>query len=207
MIPAETRIAIKADIRAHLLDERKGQWAVVRDAHPGIKEATFWRLVNEVKAEMAQAALSAGAASQAVSDGPGAALTAIAPGTAWRALNAKYSAVDVDREFDSLVADAELLRRHALDADGKIANPVLFERSCKLRERLHAHRRDTWAEMLSGERAEVFYSTIIDVIGEASPELQRLVLKRLAAFNAEWRSDVDADGVPLTNGRSGQPWL
>lgn len=101
--------------------------------------------------------------------------------------------LDFVAEIHALYADAQMLRAFAMatrtDAEtGEqvevIKNPNAFDKSILRRAGLLETAIKAVQEVWDLRQMQNFYQTIIEEIGEESPECQRRILERLAALNA-----------------------
>ncbi|WP_158756226.1 hypothetical protein [Dyella sp. S184] len=111
-------------------------------------------------------------------------------------LPAAHRALDFWRMLDELDADTRLLRDYAVttmpDGTRKLRVPFALRDAHRMRTDLMRlalqHAEVAW----STERMRQMYDAILDVIGEVSPDVQRLVLDRLRRLQSELK---DRDGV------------
>lgn len=95
--------------------------------------------------------------------------------------------LDIFEELTVLFNDARLLRESAIrkDRTGRetVANPRTFDRSISRRLEILATSIATQKELWDLQRMETFYTTIIDTIAEAAPEVSREIQRRLASMH------------------------
>lgn len=112
-----------------------------------------------------------------------------APSPSYIARNgvAQLQKLDIFVELNNLFADARLLREHAIrqDPDGRerVTNPRVFDRSISRRIEILSTMTATQKELWDLQRMEAFYTTIIDTIAEAAPEVAREIQRRLSELN------------------------
>lgn len=107
MSDSERAQQIKDLIRRHLAEVGAAQWKVVRRQCQDISDATFWRHVKTVREEGNEQEDQIGAAAA-----PAVATDDDVPPVG--ALPAFYNPLQKARQYESLLADAEALRAHAL---------------------------------------------------------------------------------------------
>lgn len=102
---------------------------------------------------------------------------------------ATHKALNFWRMLDELEKDAQLMRDFALTkgADGavKLRVPPALRDAHRMRCDLIRLALQQAEVAWSAERAATFYQTIIDVIGEESPECQRRIMERLQQVQGE----------------------
>jgi hypothetical protein len=184
MITQDVRSAVKADIRSHLLAGRTDGWKSVQKKYPEISKATFFRYRREVELSLTGGNLDPDQeAADASADDASLASVKIARTASEMTTFPIKSPREIAQGYQELFADSQRMRAYALDSKGKVRDPVAFSRSVKMRENalgcIFMSRRELW----DMERIEQFYNTIIDVIGEADPEMQRAMMRKLHDFN------------------------
>src|SRR5579859_1754025 len=118
MSESEAAQRVKDAIRRHLEEVGPTRWKAVRILCPDVSDATFWRCVKAVRTEGDRAhdtVRSAPTASPAADDDV----------PCLGALPAFYNPLQKARLYESLLADAEALRAHAVDRRGKITDARL----------------------------------------------------------------------------------
>lgn len=112
-----------------------------------------------------------------------------APSPAYIARNGvdKLEKLDIFVELNVLFQDARLLRESSIGHDEsgreRVKNPRVFDRSISRRLEILATSIATQKELWDLQRMEAFYSTIIEVIAGAAPEVAREIQRRLAEMN------------------------
>ena len=111
---------------------------------------------------------------------------------------ARADRIDFLGSVNQLHRDALKLRAYSVKEDPNaedgeaIKNPGLFDISIKRRldviNSAVAIQREVW----DLQKMEEFYNAIIDEIGEVAPEVQRQIMERLAALNAEHGMTIHA---------------
>lgn len=199
----EQKSVITNEIRDHILIEGPRNWDGLMAKYPDVSRATFWRLVKETRERMEN---------QAAGEGPGAvreiqkrirervatpdqikekvkahlpvapspAVVAAAPQDAMEAFN--FFAF-----FNQIVEDSMLARNQNIkvnpDGTTKIVNPMMFDRNLSQRRNLLNSYTQAVDTIYNMERIRDLYDMIIEAIGEASPEIQQVVLAKLRNLN------------------------
>jgi len=95
--------------------------------------------------------------------------------------------LDIFEELTVLFNDARLLRQSAIrtlpNGGETVANPRTFDRSISRRLEILATSIATQKELWDLQRMEAFYTTIIDTIAEAAPDVAKEIQRRLASMN------------------------
>lgn len=195
-------------IADHLLKVGPHDWKVVFAKFPEIGEATMWRWIREAKRqhvpEAAPAIKAAAAkASRKLKDVPiqrheeaksaGVAHIAkdlpAAPSPAYLARTGSTGVENLDFavQIMRLYSDAELLRSYSVIVEeGKperIKNPHTFEKSIARRTKILETAIRTLQELWDLRTMQAFYETVIEEIGNESPDCQERILRRLADLN------------------------
>jgi hypothetical protein len=171
MSESERAQRVKGAIRRHLEEVGPTKWKTVRIQCPEVSEATFWRYVKAVRAEGDKKNDSVPAA---VSPGPGVDDEVPCLG----ALPVFYNPLQKARVYQSLLADAEALRAHAVDRRGKITNARLFEKSILLRERLLSQQAEMMNFFQSQEATQLLQEQLIAMVRELPEEFAHRFIKR-----------------------------
>lgn len=96
--------------------------------------------------------------------------------------------LDIFEELTVLFNDARLLRASSVRADERtggerVTNPRTFDRSISRRLEILATSIATQKELWDLQRMEAFYTTIIETIASAAPEVAQEIQRRLAALH------------------------
>lgn len=96
--------------------------------------------------------------------------------------------LDIFVELNNLFHDARLLRESSVKIDSatgreRVHNARTFDRSISRRLEILSTSLATQKELWDLRRMEAFYSTIIEVIAGAAPEVSREIQRRLADMN------------------------
>jgi hypothetical protein len=173
MSDSERMQQIKDVIRRHLAEVGATRWKAVRLHCPDISDATFWRYVKAVRDEAGEklgpSAPTNGSAGQS-SDGEVPCLGAL-PGF--------YNPLQKARLYESLLADAEIMRAQAVDHRGRITNWRMFEKSIQLRERLVSQQGEVMEFFQSQEGWNQFFAQIIEIVDELPKEVTIKLMERL----------------------------
>ncbi len=171
------------DIKRHIVAAGSKGWAVVQARHPSVSPASFWRYVREAKGDLAaedmRVACEQGVRSPPSSDQGGGSGDI-----------AELGAHGVPRRIDYLAAHRQLfadvgaLREFALNPDGSIRSPLIFDRSIKRRMSLIARSVKLSQQIYAVRNVQMFMDTLIDEIASESPELQRRLVARLRQLAA-----------------------
>jgi hypothetical protein len=121
---------IKDTIRNHLATVGATRWKAVRLQCPEISEATFWRYVKAVREELEKEAVPKESPAPTNKHHPDGGVPRLG------ALPAFYNPLGKARQYESLLADVEIIRSRSLDYRGRVTNMRMLERSILLRERL-----------------------------------------------------------------------
>ena len=152
-------------IRRHLEKVGARRWKAVRLQCPDISDATFWRYIKAVREEAeVEAGLGASVVqsiSQATSDE--------VPNLG--AFPSFYNPLQKARLYQSLLADAEIMRAQAVDHRGRITNWRMFEKSIQLRERLVCQQGEVVDFFQDQETGEKFFAQIIEFVDELPKEV------------------------------------
>lgn len=200
MIADHLRLAIKADIRAHLLSQGSQGWTALRGRYPEVSPATFWRLLRQVKGETRASAgevthLKPSHLSETSKQFPRheADRKAASPSGEKRR---RMNVMPLFLELGSLISEAELLREYAMDESGRIRHPEAFAKSIKLREGLISRAVNIHYYASDAEAQKQFYDLLIDKIAGASPEVAKTIVVALRELNKGWTcySEPEASG-------------
>ncbi len=163
------------DIKRHMVAVGSKGWAVVQARHPGVSPASFWRYVREAKGDLAaediRIVCEQGVRSPPSPDqGGGSGDIAELGGVPRR--------IDYQAAHRQLFADVEALREYALNPDGSIRSPLIFDRSIKRRMSLIARSVKLSHQIYAVRNVQMCMDALISEIASESPELQRRVLAR-----------------------------
>lgn len=172
MINAGRSAAID-DIKRHVMTVGSKQWSMVKARHPHVSEASFWRYVRAAKRELATEDDLRVAIERRESRDVAAFDTHGGPGR-----------IDYLAAYRQLYADVGALRDHALNSDGSIRSPMVFDRSIKRRAALLAQSVKLSSQIYAVRNVQAFMDTLIEEVALESPELRRRVLARLRRLHA-----------------------
>jgi hypothetical protein len=162
-----------AEIRTHLEQNGPRDWDPLRHRMNFVGQATFWRWVRQVKAQI-PSDLIATSARHWVGDR---ASTSRGAGRRFDFLGA----------YHGLWADATRLRMHALHNDGKtVRDPAILDRSIRVRLRLIEQALQLEAEISSAAAQKNFYDGLVAEVGAESPALRERILHRLRAYSEQF---------------------
>jgi hypothetical protein len=177
------KYAVIDDIKRHIVTVGSKRWAVVQTQHPDVSPASFWRYVREAKRDLAAEDMRV-VCEQGVRGLP-------CPDQGGGSYDvAAFEAHGVPRRIDylatyrQLFADVGALREFALNPDGSIRSPMIFDRSIKRRMSLIARSVKLSQQIYAVRNVQMFMDTLIDEIASESPELQRRLLARLRQLQA-----------------------
>jgi hypothetical protein len=166
------------DIKRHIVTVGSKHWAVVQARHPDVSPASFWRYVREAKGDLAaedmRVVCEQGVRSSPCPDqgcGPGDVAAFEAQGVPRR--------IDYLAGYRQLFADVGALRQSALNADGSVRSPAIFDRSIKRRLALIAQSVKLSHQIHVVKNVQLFIDRLMDEVASESPELQRRVVARL----------------------------
>jgi hypothetical protein len=173
------KFAIVEDAKKHIATVGSKRWGVVRTRHPGVSASTFWRAVRAAKADLASEDMRT-VSEQGIrnprahpdrEDASGGVTVADAQAIPLR--------VDYLEAYRQLFADVMALRQSALNADGSVRLPAIFDRSIKTRLVLIARSVKLMNQIYSLRSVRMFFDALILEIELESPDLQRRLLARL----------------------------
>jgi hypothetical protein len=171
------------DIKRHIVAVGSKGWAVVQARHPSVSPASFWRYVREVKGDLAAEDMQV-VCEQGVRSPPSPDQVGGSGDIAELGAHAVPRRIDYLAAHRQLFADVGALREFALNPDGSIRSPLIFDRSIKRRMSLIARSVKLSQQIYAVRNVEMFMDTLIDEIASESPELQRRVLARLRKLAA-----------------------
>lgn len=195
--PNPQRDAVILSIEEHLATHGPQRWALVRDRWPDISEASWWRLVARAKRKIADEAILeesrrklAERAAQTTAEEKAEAVAANLPATVSPDFVSKSGSrgmaqLDLLSKFESLFADAMLLREYAVNPEGKIKNPHFFRDSVALRDKLLGTALRACESIWNLRRQISFYDLVVEEIAKASPEVAQQIMERLQKLNEE----------------------
>lgn len=161
------RSDIAEDAKKHIAAVGSKQWRLVRARYPGVSESTFWRAIRAAKAELSAEDM------RTVSEQPG---RADASGVVAAAIPLR---VDYLEAYRQLFADVCALRQAALNADGSVRLPAVFDRSIKTRLALIARSVKLMSQIYSLRNVRLFVDALMLELESAPPDLQRRLRGRL----------------------------
>jgi hypothetical protein len=172
------------DIKRHIVTVGSKRWGVVQARHRNVSPASFWRYVREAKRDLAAEDLrvvyeQAGRSSPPCPDQGGGSRDVAA-----LEANGVPRRIDYLAAYRQLFADVGALRESALNPDGSIRSPMIFDRSIKRRMSLITRSVKLTQQIYAVRNVQVFMDTLIDEIATESPELQRRFLARLRQLAA-----------------------
>jgi hypothetical protein len=170
------RFAVVEDAKKHIAAVGSKRWRVVRARHPGVSASTFWRAVRAAKADLA-------AEDMRIVSEQGIRNLAAHPdredGNAAADAQSVPQRVDFLGAYRQLFADVATLRQSALNADGSVRSPAIFDRSIRRRLALIARSVKLTSQIYSLRNVQRFFDVLLLEIGSESPALQRRFLARL----------------------------
>jgi hypothetical protein len=170
------------DIKRHIVAAGSNGWAVVQARHPSVSPASFWRYVREAKGELAAEEMGViceqGARSPPSPDqvGGSGALAELGAHAVRR--------IDYLAAHRQLFADVEALREYALNVDGSIRSPPIFDRSIKRRMTLIARSVKLSQQIYAVRHVQVFIDALIDEVASETPAVRQRVVARLRQLRA-----------------------
>jgi hypothetical protein len=161
------------DIKRHIVTVGSKSWAVVQARHPDVSPASFWRFVREAKRDLAAEDMQV-----VCEQGGGSRDVAVSEA------NGVPRRIDFLGAYRDMFADVAALRQSALNADGSVRSPAIFDRSIKRRLALIAQSVKLSQQIYAVRNMQMFFDTLVDEIATESPELRRRMLARLRQFAA-----------------------
>lgn len=179
-----TRAEVKLGLR-RLLVEQSGQIDInqVRTLYPEVAGRTLSRWLKEVRDEMASDGATKHEERTLTTS-----LTGASTLEAWK--GERRSAFGWLGQLAQVHEDANALRRYAcgevLPSDPQIRNPILFEKSIKLRLASISEGTKLIPEIYTAERTQEFYDAIVEEVGHCDKAAQERIMIRLAALDESW---------------------
>jgi hypothetical protein len=171
---------IQTLIRDHLDRIGPRHWKAIRVQCPDVSDATFCRYVKAIKAERAQVA-KGGAPDALVSPTADEAQQEELPAPG--KFPEFYNPVQKARIYNSLQADAEILREQAVDSRGNIINWRMFDKSIQVRERLLQKQGEVMSLLHDQVLMNELYNAIIEATNGLPEEFQKVVVTRMHELN------------------------
>lgn len=170
---------IAEDAKKHIAAVGSKNWGVVRARHPGVSASTFWRAVRAAKADLAAEDMQT-ASEQGIRKSRAHPIREDASGdVAAGGAQAIPLRVDYLEAYRQLFADVWALRQLALNTDGSVRLPAIFDRSIKTRLALIARSVKLMSQIYALRNVRIFLDSLILEIQLESPDLQRRLLARL----------------------------
>jgi|KBSSwiStaDraftv2_1062776.scaffolds.fasta_scaffold403371_2 hypothetical protein len=163
---------IKDTIRNHLATVGATRWKAVRLQCPEISEATFWRYVKAVREEWERTTVPDETPPLERPD-PHDGVPRVGE------LPAFYNPLQKARQYEALLADAEVMRSRSLDYRGKVTNLRMLERSILLRERLLRQQAAVMGYFQNQEAMKLFYDELIEIASDLPRETVLKLMTRL----------------------------
>lgn len=171
MSDSERTQQIKDTIRHHLATVGATRWKAVRVQCPDISEATFWRYVKAAREELEKEAVPEEAPAPTKTHHPDGGVPRLG------ALPAFYNPLEKARQYESLLADVEIMRSRSLDYRGRVTNMRMLERSILLRERLLRQQAEVMDYFQNQEVFQQFFNEVLEI----AADLPEAGVRRLAA--------------------------
>ena len=197
MSDSEGAQQIKDMIRKHLEQVGAARWKAIRLQCPEISDATFWRYVKAVRDE-APKDEGPDEASKPIFSHPQEEVPRLG------ALPAFYNPLQKARLYESLLADAEIMRSQSVDHRGRITNWRMFEKSIRLRERLVAQQGEMINFFQDQDAINLFFAEVMEMAKDLPKEAAEKFVRRLHAIQqrrlAAPQSNITTTGAgPLPN--------
>lgn len=203
-----------AAVVQHMATVGSNNWNVVFDQFPGVPAPTGWRWIRQAKeakvpkpqlinakAKIVQKVKKAGgtdrqreARARGTEEISRHLPAAPSPNYIAKTGEAGLQNLDFVAEIHALYADAQLLRAYAMkdrtdpetgEIRSVINNPAAFDKSIVRRANLLETAIKAVQEVWDLRTMQAFYETVVEVIGEESPEAQRKIMERLAELNSK----------------------
>jgi hypothetical protein len=142
----------------------------------GISEVTYYALAKEVRREGPSTALQPDV--EAVQDIAEAHLGA-RPTTQDLIQAGGQQYIDVLPRWHTMWADAMLLRNHAVDAEGRLLDPDLLQRSVQRRQQLLESISSITVSLFNIRQIQDFWDTVVEEITEVDRETAKRIIERL----------------------------
>jgi hypothetical protein len=183
----DTRVSLKADIAAHVLENGSHRWNEVKQRYPQVSSATFWRYVGAAKAAAAAANSGNSSAEPENTDFGQTSNFETTPEFEPRfAYLTSLRGNDVVVELASIAADVERLRDYGLDSAGNVVRPHAFLASITLRQKILEFGLAAIHDIYDLQHQQRFYTRMIEVVvASVPPEDQARVLKELLTLERE----------------------
>jgi hypothetical protein len=189
---AERNAAAYRDILERLQRGESGNWREVRALHPDVSEPSWWRLVRKARQTLS-GEQSVAKARQQLADHLAVGAVPVSNDDGRRKIDSERadnipSVAAAFRDLDLLgqvkrqLADAELLRQYAINADGKIKAPSFLAQSISLRDRLVGTALRLAEAVWSLERQWQFYDAVVERVAVTSPETAHAIIGDLKAL-------------------------
>ncbi len=187
-------------INAHLREVGSRDWEKLEARFPDVPKATFWRWIKQVRDKQSDAPsrqkiqAASKRVRQVVEDVEEVrGMLPATPAPAYMASKGAEAEASINflGRLNQLYEDAEKLREFSMTPEGKIKIPMFFSQSIKLRGDLLRTGITTLQEIYDLRMVQGFHDAIIEAIGEASPEVQKLVIDRLHRLNKERGITID----------------
>jgi hypothetical protein len=164
---------IKDTIRNHLATVGATRWKAVRLQCPEISEATFWRYVKAVREELEKEAVPEEDPARTEKHDPNGGVPRLG------SLPAFYNPLEKARQYESLLADVDIMRSRSLDYRGRVTNMRMLERSILLRERLLRQQAEVMDYFQNQEAMQLIFDELVETAKDLPKESVLKLMARL----------------------------
>jgi hypothetical protein len=178
------KFAVVEDAKKHIADVGSKCWGVVRTRHAGVSTSTFWRAVRAAKAELAAEDMRTVSEQVIRNPRPSCDREEASGDVAAADAHAIPLRIDYLEAYRQLFADVRALRQSALNADGSVGSPAIFDRSIKTRLALIARSVKLMNQIYCLRSVRMFFDAFILEIQVESPDLNRRLLARLQQLSS-----------------------
>lgn len=186
----QRRNEVKAELRAHF--DRYGQQDVasLRVQYPDVAERTLCRWASEVRLELKLAGAET-VSQQIISSRRSPRMIDYRPSAGDEPVKMNWPWMN---KLGELYEQSEVLQRYACGekrpSDPSIRNPMLFEKSIKLRKEIISMGISQLSQLHNAERNQKFFDIIVEEIGHIAPEMQRAIMLKMQELDQQWNPET-----------------
>lgn len=199
----KVKAALIAAIEKHLGKHGPKDWAKVRDRFPDVPESTFWRIAKQVKERPASPEALTNArkrisarnrgADKALPEASSTTHASLSPAVVAKYGDDAFTGFDYLKEVGELYADAKQLRSYSVNGDGKIKNPIVFEKSIARREKILSTAVELMERFFDIEQIQRFQDALVAEVSAVEKETAHRIIDRLHSINKKlgiWPTDL-----------------